>query len=79
MHSIWRRECLHWGDAKKIAGSSKRSAEVSDRRRKGGPFQSAMSMLNSYINRAGQTLPQQQKRVLLGAKGELRRLFDHAE
>lgn len=35
-----------------IAKSLKRSAEHS-RRRKGTPFQSAMSMLTFYINRAG--------------------------
>lgn len=41
-----------WDDPKKIADSLKYSAEVSERRR-GTPFQSAMSMLNFYINRAG--------------------------
>ena len=43
-------------DARKIAASLKRSAEHSDRR-KAEPFQSAMSMLNFYINRAGKNLP----------------------
>ncbi len=57
-----------------IAASLKRSAEQS-RRRKGTPFQSAMSMLNFYINRAGKTLPAERKRVLTAAKAELRRLF----
>jgi len=38
--------------AKKIADSLKGSAERSERR-KASPFQSAMSMLNFYINRAG--------------------------
>jgi len=38
--------------AKRIAASLKHSAEAS-RRRKASPFQSAMSMLNFYINRAG--------------------------
>src|SRR3954471_9349774 len=42
-------------DPKKIARSLKRSAEKSNRR-KAGPFQSAMSMLNFYINRAGKHL-----------------------
>ena len=51
------------GDAKKIAASLKRSAEHSDRR-KAEPFQSAMSMLNFYINRAGKNLPQERKKVL---------------
>lgn len=48
-------------DPEKIARSLKRSAEHSDRR-KTGPFQSAMSMLNFYINRAGKNLPERQKR-----------------
>jgi len=57
-----------------VAVSLKRSAERS-RRRKGTPFQSAMSMLNFYINRAGKNLPAERKRVLTDAKTELRRLF----
>src|SRR5215831_17120416 len=61
--------------AKRIAASLKRSAEHSHRR-KASPFQSAMSMLNFYINRAGKNLPESQKRVLEAAKTELRRLFD---
>lgn len=63
-----------WRDPKRIARSLKRSAEHS-RRRKAGPYQSAMSMLNFYINRAGRNLPAQRKRVLERAKDELRRLF----
>src|SRR5258708_23950095 len=59
---------------KQIAASLKRSAERS-RRRKAGPFQSAMSMLNFYINRAGRNLPLRKKRTLMNAKTELRRLF----
>ncbi|HEY6343377.1 MAG TPA: DUF3175 domain-containing protein [Bryobacteraceae bacterium] len=59
---------------RRIALSLKRSAEQS-RRRKASPFQSAMSMLNFYINRAGHGLPAQRKRVLARAKDELRRLF----
>jgi len=50
-----------------IALSLKRSAERS-KRRKGTLYQSAMSMLNFYINRAGKNLPQNQKRVLERAK-----------
>jgi len=57
-----------------IAHSLKRSAERS-RRRKGTPYQSAMSMLNFYINRAGKNLPAQQKKILEGAKAKLRELF----
>jgi hypothetical protein len=61
-------------DPHKIALSLKRSAE-SSKRRKGTPYQSAMSMLNFYINRAGKNLPQRQKRVLERAKDELRNVF----
>ena len=57
-----------------IARSLKRSAEAS-RRRKGTPFQSAMSMLNFYINRGGANLSARQKGVLQRAQGELRRVF----
>jgi len=57
-----------------VAASLKRSAEAS-RRRKGTPYQSAMSMLNFYINRAGRGLPAPRKRVLNRAKDELRKLF----
>jgi hypothetical protein len=60
--------------ARTVAASLKRSAEHS-RRRKGTPFQSAMSMLNFYINRAGKNLPASRKRVLTQAKTELRRMF----
>jgi hypothetical protein len=60
--------------ARRIALSLKRSAEKS-RRRKARPFHSAMSMLNFYINRAGRNLPEQQKTVLIRAKGELRKAF----
>jgi hypothetical protein len=58
----------------KIAASLKRSAERS-RRRKGTPYQSAMSMLNFYINRAGRNLGGSRKQVLQRAKVHLRKLF----
>jgi hypothetical protein len=61
-------------DPKKVARSLKRSSEKSNRR-KGTPLQSAMSMLNFYMNRAGKNLPAGQKRVLNKAKNELRQLF----
>jgi uncharacterized DUF497 family protein len=64
-----------WSDPKRIAASLKRSAEVS-KRRKATPYQSAMSMLVFYINRAGKDLPVEQKAVLEQAKTELRVLFD---
>jgi len=57
-----------------IAASLKRSADRS-KRRKSTPFQSAMSMLNFYINRAGKKLPEGRLRVLEKAKSELRRLY----
>jgi hypothetical protein len=57
-----------------VAASLKRSSEVSHRR-KASPFLSAMSMLNFEINRAGTTLSADRRRVLNGAKQELRRLF----
>jgi hypothetical protein len=63
--------------AKRIAASLKRSAEHSDRR-KTSAFQSAMSMLTFYINRAGTNLSASRKRVLEAAKAELRRLFGRA-
>ena len=62
-------------DPHEIALSLKHSAEHS-KRRKGTPFQSAMSMLTFYINRAGHDLDEKQKGVLERAKDELRELFD---
>jgi len=61
-------------DPKKIALSLKHSAEHSQRK-KSGPYQSAMSMLNFYINRAGKGLSKKEKEPLEKAKGELRKLF----
>lgn len=58
----------------KIAQSLKRSAERS-KRRKASPFQSAMSMLNFYINRAGKNLPAKRRNTLDRAKDELRKAF----
>lgn len=63
-----------WDDPKRIARSLKQSAEQSTRR-KGTPFQSAMSMLNFYLNRAGKNFPKNRKKVLELAKEELRILF----
>ena len=64
-----------WDNPKKIAESLKQSAENSVRR-KALPFQSAMSMLNFYINRAGKNLKPERKKVLEKAKVELRKLFE---
>lgn len=63
-----------WNNPRRIALSLKRSAEES-LRRKGRPFQSAMSMLNFYINRAGKNLDRRQKQILELAKIELRGVF----
>jgi Protein of unknown function (DUF3175) len=65
-------------DPNKIAASLKRSAEESDRR-KASPFQSAMSMLNFYENRAGRNLNKRQRAPLEKAKNKLRKLFGRPE
>lgn len=67
-----------WDDPKKIAISLKSSAEDSIRR-KTTPFQSAMSMLNFYINRAGKNLNPTRKKILEQAKVELRELFNNSK
>ena len=63
-----------WNNPQKIAKSLKKSAEAS-LNRKGTPLQSAISMLNFYINRAGKNLKSERKRILEQAKIELRKLF----
>jgi hypothetical protein len=60
--------------AKKIADSLKHSAEESPRL-KASPFQSAMSMLTFYINRAGKQLSRSRLATLNRAKDELRKDF----
>ncbi len=50
-------------------------AVLESNRTKGTKFQSAMSMLNFYINRAGRSLPDKVKKQLEQAKKELRKLF----
>jgi Protein of unknown function (DUF3175) len=67
-----------WKNPRRIAESLKLSA-LASRRRKAAPFQSAMSMLNFHINRAGKKLPAAQKKVLDRAKIELRKVFGRAE
>jgi hypothetical protein len=62
------------GGPRAIAASLKRSADRS-RRRKGTPYQSAMSMLTFYANRAGRGLDRTEKAKLERAKAELRRLY----
>jgi len=63
---------------KAVAKSVKRSAEKS-KRKKAGPFQSAMSMINFYENRAGKNLEAGQKKVLDNSKDELRKLYGREE
>lgn len=63
-----------WDDPKKIARSLKKSAEASTRR-KSTSYQSAMSMLNFYMNRAGKNLDENQRKILDQARQELRKLF----
>lgn len=62
-----------WDDPKRIAAALKRAAQESERR-KGTVLQSAMAMLNFYLNRAGQGLDPGQRAVLEAAKDELRAL-----
>ncbi len=64
-----------WKDPRKIARSLKQSADVV-KNRKGSSLQSAMSMLNFYINRGGSKIDSKQKKILEEAKGELHRLYD---
>lgn len=61
-------------DPARIAKSLKASAEKSDRR-KSSPYQSAMSMLTFYINRAGKNLSEERRATLEEAKDELRKAF----
>ena len=65
-------------DPREIAASLKHSAERSHRR-KAEPYQSAMSMLTFYINRAGDSLSQKERKVLEQAKQELRKAFGRDE
>ena len=65
-------------DPDKIATSLKRSADRSTRK-KAGSYQSAMSMLNFYINRAGKNLPAGKKKTLTRAKDELKELHEEHE
>ncbi len=61
--------------SKKIAQELKEAVYASSRT-KGTKFQSAMSMLNYYINRAGVHLKEEDKQRLEQAKIELRKLFN---
>lgn len=68
-------ELFTWNNPRKIALSLKKSAEASVRR-KGTPYQSAMSMLNFYINRAGKNLPRERRKILEQTKTELKKVFN---
>jgi hypothetical protein len=65
------------GSAAEIAHALKESSSHS-RRRKASPFQSAMSMLNFYINRGGRNLSKSRKQTLEQAKKKLREEFGRA-
>jgi hypothetical protein len=73
-----QRDIFKSKSPRKIALSLKRSAEQSHRR-KAEPFQSAMSMLNFYINRGGKNLSASQTKILERAKDELRKAFGREE
>ncbi len=64
-----------WDNPRKIAQSLKQSA-LNSTRRKTNSFQSAMSMLIFYINRAGKNLRPERRKILKQAKIELRKLKD---
>ena len=66
-----------WENPHRIAASLAKSALESNNL-KATPFQSAMSMLNFYINRAGSKLPLEKKKILNKAKNELRKIFKKA-
>ena len=60
--------------APEIARGLRRAVRTSSRT-KGTKFQSAMSMLNWFINRGGRGLSTERRRELERAKGELRKAF----
>ena len=69
-----RRGVFTWASPKRIAGSLKRSA-LRSRRRRADPYRSALSMLTFYMNRAGKNLPAARRKALQRAKVELRKQF----
>ena len=60
---------------KEVATGLKKAVMESNRT-KGTKFQSAMSMLNYYINRAGKNLSPEDRERLEEAKVELRKIFN---
>ena len=69
---------FRFSDPLKIAQSLKKSAEKS-KRKKGTSYQSAMSMLNFYINRGGKNLSANKKNILERAKEKLQEIFNHTK
>ena len=67
-------EVFSFNDPKKIAQSLMKSAKENNRRKARTPYNSAMSMLSFYINRAGKNLPANRKKILEKAKIELKKL-----
>ena len=60
------------GIAKSILRSVKRS-----RRKKGSTLSSGISMMTYYVNRGGSRLSSQQKKKIMAAKNEYRKLVGH--
>lgn len=74
-HALFLKKGIFtWHSARKIAKSLQNSA-LKSKARKGIPFQSAMSMLNFYINRAGKKLSRERFHTLSKVKQELRKVF----
>ena len=65
--------------ARGIAQGLKRSVERSRRTKGRTKFQSAMSMLNLYVNRSGRSLSRSERSRLESAKRELRKAFGRPE
>jgi hypothetical protein len=63
------------GSPEAIARGLKTAVLRSRRTKARTKFQSAMSMLNLYINRAGRSLPRADRRRLESAKDHLRQIF----
>jgi hypothetical protein len=72
-HALDLEQGIFTKPPKQMARSLMRSARRSYRR-KSSPYQSAMSMLTFYVNRAGRNLTAAQRKRLQAAKSELRKL-----
>ena len=71
----WSQEVTEHSDALTLEGGVFTSTAERSNRRNSDPFRSALSMLTFYINRAGRNLPPARKKILMQAKGELRKQF----